>query len=112
MTDSEINEAVAIKLGWELINELVDIDGFVCDQTWKRGEDIRRHAKGKVFRYTEEIEKAWEIMEHLHPTNCVDVFSRPAHYVAKIIGNREVDIYMALAETAPMAICVAFLKMP
>lgn len=99
MTDKEINEAVARKMGWKSVegggwispNEIPYIHGdFIPD-------------------YSHSIEAAWEILKF------VDAWKLEGY------GGDEVTVSLALdsnpiadesADTSPMAICLAFLKLP
>jgi hypothetical protein len=95
MTDQEINESVARKLGWE-------VPGYGTERSIK-----------ELFKcvpdYCHSIEAAWEIISkneglilHKYP------FRRPHWRSCVIRENDEAD---AEAATAPMAICLAFLKL-
>jgi len=116
MTDQEINEAVAWKLGWTeakltLLNDLghryghkfitpMDPDENQCDcpNTWTHG----------IADYCHSIEAAWEIVEHLRSRYTVGIFfgCKQPQFTDQIGTNIE-----AVSDTAPMAICLAFLKL-
>ena len=103
MKEREINEAVARKLGWKNHDR-------TCEQPTP-GASIYTHGdhwyqKGcfcreKMPDYCHSIAAAWEIVEkykfRLSPVN-------ETEWVAQGMGN------MVKADTAPMAICLAFLK--
>lgn len=94
MTDQEIEEAVARKLGWE--------EG--------PGDQWRRHVfdmpKHGLPDYCHSIEAAWEIVEKI-----------PTFVIAKLSSGWAANPcppgfdFLVKADTAPMAICLAFLKL-
>ncbi len=87
MTDQEINEAVGRKLGAEF---KFNIGGIL-------------YAEPMPQDYCHSIEAAWEIVEklkfRLSPVNETDWVASGGHQ-------------SAMASCAPMAICLAFLKLP
>lgn len=91
MTDQEINEAVYKKLGWD-----------ATPQTF-------------IPHYCTSIAAAWEIAEYLKAQKrCKGLalyspFENESQWSFKILWLPY--IFEALAETAPMAICLAFLKL-
>lgn len=99
MTDNEINEAVARKLGWVL--------GL---QFWNHKD------KGYLLRnpppYATDIGAAWEIVETMNSSwNVVSVVCEVNVFFVKLTNMGEVW-NGPLADTAPRAICEAFLKLP
>lgn len=88
MTDQEINEAVAKKLG---------IDPFSFERDANRD-------------YCHSIEAAWEILKTAIEYECQLTY----HHWADGTDFWEASIneQKAEADTAPMAICKAFLKLP
>ena len=88
MTDQELNEAVARKLGIELGNL-------------------------KPRDYSTSIEAAWEVVEYLNKTkfHCcqLNVDGLNVKY-GFWIGDRHSQKFFGEADTAPRAICLAFLK--
>lgn len=106
MTPQEINEAVARKLGWK--------DNYPVYQ-------IKDPAYRQILSppdYCGDIRAAWEIVERI----------QLSEYLVKVIGKRQPEytffaceirtykpeekiIVMESADTAPMAICLAFLKL-
>lgn len=105
MTDQEINEAVARKLGWTHLQ-------------WREGPSFASHWTGlrkdhsvevMIPDYCHSIEAAWKIVEHLVKTKLVGlVMGAPGKWMFTIEGRKE----MPISDTAPMAICQAFLKLP
>lgn len=128
MTPQEINEAVARKLGWTRIDECCPghsygfglPPGKVFD-----GEYIAPRDGEDIPSYCESIEAAWEIVDHCikkgffilitySPTrgwHCginlmdgsADITSEP------FIPNKT---FQDRSDQSPMAICLAFLKLP
>lgn len=110
MTDQEINEAVARELGWKPRNydplSLDPITRIPCF-TAPNG-DLYDHLPD----FCHSIQAAWEIVEHLyknHPTWVFCLRAWPkcvrAEWVLDLIER------YAEADTAPRAICLAFLKL-
>lgn len=107
MTNTEINEAVARKLGWTQIK---------CGDTHCFGPmSMRwRSVDGRHFdtfpAYSTSIEAAWEIVESLKMDFCL---SRNGHWDCQFGPNGlgQPGLIDAVADTAPMAICLAFLKL-
>lgn len=120
MTDQEINEQVARKLGWNKLAKLDDSTGYLYG--WK--------FKGELANppdYCHSIEAAWEILEKkqiaLVPTNtgwfatsrdavleegeCLEIWIPSGCATRDHCGC----LRCAIADTAPMAICLAFLKL-
>ena len=109
MTDTELNEQVARKLGheWPVVNP--------------------EHAPNCPFRkknYCTDIAAAWEIVEWLEANSMrIDLLNCYPAWIAEhpnekwkvfiarfnVMHNPNMDVF---ADTAPMAICVAFLKLP
>lgn len=108
-TDQEINESVARGLGWvpplgkawkPKVGEGQPFESIY----WSRNG---KFATERLPDYCHEIKAAWEIVEHC---NMVTYIQRPS------VGGKEwhVDIGncgWSEAGTAPMAICLAFLKL-
>ncbi len=108
MTELEINEAVALKLGWVKNDDCEVYGGFLS--SWK--------PKGGRFppNFCQSIEAAWEIAEKYK----LSVVYAHDQWMAGDLNPYTtdagcVDGYMshfAFADTAPRAICEAFLKLP
>lgn len=114
MTDAELNEAVARKMGWKPhINKKRNWG------VWKKKgyEDIPYQL---LPNYCEEIAAAWEIVEkHKDIDNnefaLIFHWIRPGLWTAGWGSNTEDGFTFAIyaeADTAPRAICQSFLKLP
>lgn len=107
MTPQEINEAVARKLGW------ISRD---FDRNWQRMDiGAQIHIDGPPA-YSADIRWAWEIVEYLPdvaiykwPAGGYAVSIPQANDAGNLSNKRGVQ---ANADTAPMAICQAFLQLP
>lgn len=91
MTDQEINEAVMLKLG--------------KPYAFERDSDRD---------YCHSIGAAWEIVEFLAPKYfgvSIGHGTNPDFWQCEIHGEKWEKIFER-ADTAPMAICLAFLKLP
>lgn len=105
-TDEEINEAVARKMGWEPPNKQHSL-------SWigpKESDNI------EPPDYCRDIKAAWEIVEHLSKNHWVMILEQHGlglpHYAvrfSKIPFSDEMTAHRS-ANSAPMAICLAFLK--
>lgn len=114
MTNSEINEAVARKLGWKVLSGgLLAVPPDAFDDAAKR-----------LPNYAESIAAAWEIVEFIHNkgfdmelmhTSPQWITENPDEkwmiYVRRYDTDRN-PFENVFAETAPLAICLAFLKLP
>jgi hypothetical protein len=111
MTPEEINEAVAKKLGWTDMKVCTDPDmihfqelcGYDKDADW-----------GNVPNYCTDIAAAWKVVGHLMSKNYdVSIKCHPAYESEEFyecrIANSSVHEF---ADTAPMAIALAFLELP
>jgi hypothetical protein len=109
MTPEQINEAVAIRLGWEK----VPVPGPTPRALWiQKGRYGHGDGQYVVPDYSGDIKLAWEIVEHLRAQQgyALNLKSFTNGVWIKInAGKIEVK---ADAETAPMALCLAFLKLP
>lgn len=116
MTDDEKNEAVALKLGWKLLSP-----AGVGLALWKsptRRYDSRDDSGVGVYEhvvlpaYCTDIKAAWEIVEYLNQKYyAVKIVSMPMIGHCSINKNGEEPLSIENADTAPMAICLAFLKL-
>lgn len=114
MTDKEINEAVARKLGWYETTTVLPKDGIIQElPAWTKDD---KFVLLKLPDYVNSIEAAWEIVEHLQNLLSVSYFVSmnckkdkvEAGILCALTGN---IAWEAEADTAPRAICLAFLKM-
>lgn len=99
MTPQEINEAVSSKLGWDNLMQ-----------------DSKNGNKRTSADYCHSIEVAWEIVWYLKNHGITIRKSDPStKWYCSIFDwgktNQPNDEVEAEADTAPMAICLAFLKL-
>lgn len=109
MTDQEINEAVARKLGWT--QQPHNVRAGPITQAWfwhSPGDNVKGY--GVVPDFCHDIKAAWLIVEFLgagafqmHSPNDGGFFVRLGKMFPGTIGTDQ---------SAPMAICLAFLKLP
>lgn len=106
------NEAVALKLGWRNLNGawFAPVKGaaYLAEPGFA---DIRKEPPD----YCHSIEAAWEIVEKLAEGGFDAIFhsgfwSKKHYYRIEIFSSDEA-FYDVKADTAPMAICLAFLKL-
>lgn len=104
MTNQELNEAVARKLGWVKLDK--------PDYSLSHPHYWKKESGGladEVPAYSTSIEAAWELTEKV-----------PYFFLMKPLKNEKWKCDMATADhtiimytdTAPLAICKAFLKLP
>lgn len=98
MTPVEVNEAVARKLGWE--------SSLTPAQKFMMGD-----AKLFVPNYCGKIAAAWEIID-LQKEKLISIARPGSEWICRIIDVYNSDEVSEGASTAPMAICLAFLKLP
>lgn len=104
MRDQEINEAVARKLGW--IQSKVFIDPVPM---WEFPD---KNVKGSIFTtnrlpdYCRDIKAAWEII-----TDHCDEWHLDCRSGVSVRLQKNYVSGFAEADSAPMAICLAFLKL-
>ena len=111
MTDQELNEAVARKLGW--IEKKYD-----WGIKWARDSDVQcsDDMEDRAPDYCHSIEAAWEIVEWMqekYPTeegNGLLLWRNGDKIICEL--NPNLEIVRGVASSAPMAICLAFLKLP
>lgn len=110
MTNQEINEAVARKLGWTdlrieksagLRDELVGLKNGFSDAAYPFGSTVPP--------YSTDIEAAWQIVG-LHDGS-FDVGTNIRGWTCSMQTADHKNSVSEIAETAPMAICKAFLKL-
>lgn len=102
MTNQEINEAVARKLGWKECE---------CEPQYRAEHTAYMPGKHIMPNYTGSIQAAWEIINQFHAVTIGTELREKDCWFCELspqIGPR-VRVY---AETAPLAICEAFLKLP
>jgi hypothetical protein len=116
MTPEEVNEAVALKLGWDKVVGPAPMFRTIWIRKGNFGE-------GQQYAptYTTDIKSAWEIVDYVasHSSDPSLKFKMTRHtsqvYAGWYIeaGGMGDDFTLAegQAETAPMAICLAFLKL-
>lgn len=104
----EIDEAVARKLGWEKKErELSGFKNVGPLYVWVRPKDVR----DKLPNYSTSIEEAWEILASLvEKGKCIQL-NMSDKGVGCWIGNKHFREHFGEADTAPFAICLAFLKL-
>lgn len=106
MDDKEldaINEKVAKKLGWFKLETPDDSTGYIYG--WKNPH----RELASVPNYSRDIKAAWIIVEHiskLQPAN-FNLCGFLSRYTCDIGNSNSSDAY----DTAPLAICFAFLKL-
>lgn len=111
MTDTEINEAIALKLGWKKFDQHYQYwIPPTIEMMQKYGE-----RPSHLPLYTKSIAAAWEIVEY--PKYCWQIMrcwdNSYFSAVSEIIESKLHTNYSeAKADTAPLAICLAFLKLP
>lgn len=99
--DENINEQVARKLGWTITGECGGLKAF---RNFKETEFSEQEY---IPNYAGSIQAAWEIVEH---QKYAFSLARDAQYPlwdAWFAGGDHVQ-----ADTAPLAICLAFLELP
>lgn len=113
-SDQELNEAVARKLGWKPHNynplSMNPVERIPCFSA-PNGD-----LYASVPPYSTSIAAAWEILEHVsrrEGTMKIDQhgIGRP-HYTVQIQRVPLPEIFVAISSSAPLAICLAFLKLP
>lgn len=113
MTDQEINEAVARKLGWCACDHEIEHHSagqskgeMICSNAFCKCESIR------YADYCHSIAAAWEVVEHLKEYWVGIRYKPSAQQFNAVIANDDKALSEEVADTAPMAICLAFLKLP
>lgn len=112
MTDSELNEAVAIKLGWEKTGSTMA--ATIPYEVWRRG----KAETGGLRLYSSDISAAWEVVEFLRQKkrSTKGRFFDYGITIQTRANSRKFRVYVlgkvGIADTAPRAICQAFLKLP
>lgn len=109
MNNSEldnINEQVAKALGWQQ-----DTMGWLEPSGWKAVEGgVMRRGQSKLPDYSRSIEAAWEIVEKMHEQKMrMGLNKFDGGYTVSFDQTYSSDGWTD-AEKAPLAICLAFLK--
>lgn len=105
MTDSEINEAVAKKLGWTITG---NCGGLKAYRNFKETEFSEQEY---IPDYVHSIEAAWEIVEFLGRERHVRIGWQPLTKMWYVRFNEDSND-SGNSDTAPRAICEAFLRLP
>lgn len=110
MTDQEINEKVARKLGWT-INTTQDYKPWY----WPPGSRPESNGVRELPDYSGSIQAAWEIVEHIQNQRLwislgFDGAVKRWLFRSGPFGLQGQTTEWS-ADTAPMAICKAFLKL-
>lgn len=90
MTNQEINEAVAKKLGWD-------------------NKPFHGYIRPNMPNYSTDISAAWEVVEK-HQISLKYYGEAWDCTLTKLLDGRWINAE-STADTAPMAICLAFLKL-
>jgi len=107
MTNKEINEKVARKLGWKFLFDPLGhtvVDRVPCFES-PNGE-----IEQSLPDYCTDISAAWEIVEHLKTQSFVVTIEDCYKARVELVHFSVNEKVKAEADTAPMAICLAFLK--
>jgi len=113
MNNQEINEAVAAKLGWKAVK----IKQMLPEREETRWMDPSGVVQpwGKCHDYSTSIEAAWEIVnslkDHGFTLRKADPLVRWYCSIFDWVTPGALNVEEE-AETAPLAICMAFLKLP
>ena len=102
MNEREINEAVARKLGYN-----VQYDGIY----WEAVPDDVMAELHPLPDYCTQIAAAWEVVEKMSGDYEVTINAAHRKYWCHAAGPTWKQAVHAEADTAPMAICLAFLKL-
>lgn len=103
-TDEEVNHAVARKLGWKFA------DSLPSGSLWYAPNASQRTS---IPDYCHDIKAAWDVVEKLFQEGiCIQVnVAGNEKMVGCNIGEKYQQKAFGSADTAPMAICLAFLKL-
>jgi hypothetical protein len=105
MTNQEINEAVARKLGWTLSGGL----GWMSPPIYRKPDDVICQ-KPNPPDYAGSIQAAWEILEYLCKHGKPPIIWMCEDGEACI--SFKYDEMVTDILPVPLAICLAFLKLP
>ena len=104
MTSQEINEAVAKKWGWKAWQEGPDPKNDV----WVDPQGNESH--NGCPDYSADIRAAWEICEKIRNEYLLTLGWHDGEWECDIEMSH--GVFKTRADAAPMAICLAFLKLP
>lgn len=123
MTNQEINEAVAKKLGWTFNEQIEEM----WTEPWKDLVEDPKHPEDTTAvrssckeprAYSTSIEAAWEVVKFIgKPKNgvgfCLELTDSGHEWTAALCEQGELpeENHIAQADSAPLAICKAFLKL-
>lgn len=110
MTPEEINEKVAVKLGWTY---------YSSNNTWGRpNAHPQENTSRLVPDFCRDIKAAWEVWAKMSKRYFLTLETEAGEFGCTIVGVWENDglnvgwvIEDVYATTAPMAICEAYLKL-
>ncbi len=108
MTDQKINETLARKLGWH--------KGLLDPNSWGKPTDVPGHYLHQALPdYCHSIEAAWEIVNKIEKDKLGWNLSYDAAVRSYIFRygpfSIQSNVHESRADTAPMAICKAFLAL-
>lgn len=111
LTPQEINEKVAVKLGWRQSSLL----GWISPSTHYRTPDDVICQKQNPPDYSGSIEAAWKVVDYLkNEMFSVEIFSKSSSdwhvYFDYWIKEPKLNAYNA-GEFLPLVICLAFLAL-
>ncbi|WP_242224510.1 BC1872 family protein [Bacillus cereus group sp. BfR-BA-01380] len=114
MENRELNILIAEKImGWKVavaidgVTEYYD-NGTLCDGKWVDDVGILEKDNLNVFKPTEKIQDAWQVVEKLeYDVKVTKTDLKPKYQVHVFVPG---DVKMVFAETAPMAICKGALE--
>lgn len=105
--DQELNEAVARKLGWHFAEDKVSGDHWHEPNEKQTGG----YCHDSVPNYSTDISAAWEIVEKMSEEICFVLIRYQDGWLCDL-GHEYDEPDISRADTVPMAICLAFLKLP
>lgn len=106
MTNQDLNEQVARKLGWTIIEGgRPDEEHYAPFNVMVRGEDKTQYA---ISNYCGSIQAAWIIVEKMRPD--IVIWDQGNRWIVSRSDFQGIGETLAEADTAPMAIVKAFLR--
>lgn len=107
MNDQEINSLVARKLGWKDIKESQSSDSRFYGKKFGQRKEGLLDRFDFIPEYATDIKAAWEMLEqHIGDWNLIR--QNGMFRCELFVPSYQQD---GIADTAPMAICLAFLKL-